>query len=167
MKNLFFVLAILFTFVFGAWGAMRVVKVIQFDRNCEGYLKRAADANTVELAAKNLAVAVKYLKSNKLTSGYTSFLWRTPDEDVGFWYENITSALKELLAVRPDASQLERTNVLMKLRETLLDEGRSVSVTVPAGMSIFPANASYAIVGFFLSFFAGVLWLTALIADDY
>ena len=128
------------------WGGCRIVEDIQFDRGAEGYLKRAADANTVELAEQNLAVAVKFLEENNITSGYTSILWRTPDEDVGFWHKNLTSALQELRSVKPEASQLEKTNVLMKLRETLLDQGESgTKITVPSGISIFPDNKSYAL----------------------
>ena len=42
------------------------VKNIQFDRNCGGYLKRAADANTIELAKVELSRAIKYMDENKL-----------------------------------------------------------------------------------------------------
>lgn len=134
--------------MFLAWFGAHFVNEINLNRNCRGYLKRAADANTVELAKKNLAVAIQYLEENKLTSGYTSVLWRTPDEDIGFWYDNLKSALEELRKVLPEATQLERTNVLMKLRETLLDQGeRGTYVTVPFGMSTFPNNAVYAMWG--------------------
>lgn len=138
-------ITVAFTMAFTIWGVMRIVNNVVFDRNCEGYLKRAADANTIELAEKNLAVAVKYLEDNEFTSGYTSILWRTPDEDIGFWYQNLKSSLDELHAIRPDATRLERTNVLMKLRETLLDEGKNIHVTAPRGISVYPGNVGYAL----------------------
>ena len=37
-----------------------VVKSIKFDQECGGYLKQTADANTIELAAQRLDVAIKY-----------------------------------------------------------------------------------------------------------
>lgn len=102
MKSVF---ATIFTILFLLWAGVRTVNHIQFDRNIGGYLKRAADANTVELAEKNLSVAVEYLEKNGLTSGYTSILYRTPDEDVGFWFTNLKSSLDELHAVKPEAAR--------------------------------------------------------------
>ena len=143
------IVATILTVLFLLWAGVRIVNHIQFDRNIGGYLKRAADANTVELAEKNLSVAVEYLERNGLTSGYPSILWRTPDEDVDFWFTNLKSSLDELHSVKPEAAQLEKTNVLMKLRETLLDQGNkgSTSVTAPSGMSVFPNNTAYALWG--------------------
>ncbi len=31
-----------------------------------------------------------------MTSGYTSILWQTPDEDIGFWYTNLKASQQEL-----------------------------------------------------------------------
>ena len=127
------------------WIGQRTVAYIQFDRKCAGYLKRAADSNTVEMAVGELSIAVQYATRHKLTTGYTSVLWTTPDEDVGFWYSNLTASLKELRSVKPDAGQLEKTNVLMKLRETLLDSGEkgSTVITVPNGITVYPNNTLY------------------------
>ena len=132
---------VLFLIVFG----VRVYKDVIFDRECEGHLKRAADANSVELATQELETALNYLKANKVTEGYTSVMYTTPDEDVGFWYKNLTTSLDELKSLPANTTPLERTNVLMKLRETLLDKGeRSESVTGPSGIGVFPLNALYA-----------------------
>ena len=155
------ILAILFSLLVIAWVVTITVNSIVFDRNCEGYLKRAGDANTVQLAAENLAIAVKYAETEGLTSGYTSGVYRTPDEDVGFWYKNLKASLDELRLIKPDTSRLEQTNALMKLRETLLDEGQSTSVTLPHGISRFPNNRFYAfwiIMSLLLSL---VFWLWA------
>jgi len=128
----------------------RAVKEIQFDRNVEGYLKRAADANTIPLAEEQLAVALKHIESHGMTSGYTSVIYRTPNEDVGFWYKNLAVSMMELKSVKSTASQLEKSNMLMKLRETLLDDNEGDSnVTFPPGISVFPNNLAYA---FFLAF---------------
>ena len=64
-----------------------VFKSIVFDINCGDYLKRAADSNTVELAVDNLKVALNYIEANNMTSGHTSVLYNSPDEDVAFWYD--------------------------------------------------------------------------------
>lgn len=124
---------------------------IAFDVNCQGHLKRAGDANTVEMAEKELAKAVQYMEENGLTTGTTSLFWKTPSNDVTFWYQNIKSSLEELKKITPETSLLERTNVLMKLRETLMDHGK---VTCPGGISLHPNNVAF--------FYAG--WLTGLMA---
>ena len=66
------------------------------------------------------------------------------------------ASLEELRMVPEGATQLEKSNILMKLRETLIDQGQIVHVTVPRGISVFPHNTAY-----FLwalgSLFAGVV----------
>jgi len=130
------------------WGTLRTVNAITYNIDCGGHLKRAADANTVEMAKKELITAIKYLQDNNMTAGYTSVLYRTPDEDIEFWYTNLNQSLGELSAVTNSTSQLEKSNILMKLRETLLDQNKDgTSVTQPAGISIFPKNKIYALFG--------------------
>ncbi|HMQ01708.1 MAG TPA: hypothetical protein PKD79_01410 [Candidatus Doudnabacteria bacterium] len=140
MKMLTFVVA-LSTLGFIGWVVTRTVASIQYDRGCGGHLKRAADANTIDLAVLELEIAVKYLEANNMTSGYTSIIYQTPDEDVGFFYSNLKASLEELKGISPEATPLERSNILMKLRETLLDNGERATVTTkPPGISIFPHN---------------------------
>lgn len=123
-----------------------LVMSIQFDQQCGGYLKQTADANTVELALERINVAIDYMEKNDLTDGYTSVLWRTEDENVGYWYRNIVACRDELEA-NLDASSLEKSNVLMKVRETLTDDGgeSGTKLTVPPGISRFPHNAGFGI----------------------
>ncbi len=43
---------------------------------------------------------------------------------------------------------LEQSNVLMKVRETILDDGsEGVSVTAPSGITIYPSNGVYCLFG--------------------
>mgnify|MGYP001589057389 CR=1 FL=1 len=152
MKGCMLTLSVVLSCAWIGWVATVVVRAIQFDRGCEGYLKRAADANTVALADQNLSVAVDYAQREGMVSGFTSILYRTPDEDVGFWFKNLESSLEELRAGGPEASQLERSNVLMKLRETLLDSGESgMRVTLPSVISLYPHNTAYCIFGWLLA----------------
>lgn len=126
------------------WSGLSIYNAVVFDIHCEGHIKRAADANTIKMAETELDDAIKYLEDHHMTSGYTAVLWNTPDTDVGFWYNNLKSSRDELGKVKEETSQLERTNVLMKLRETLLDHGDSGDhVTAPSGISVFPNNATY------------------------
>ena len=109
-------------------------------------MKRAADANTVDMAKDELKTVIDYLDAHNMTEGYTSILWTTPDADVGFWYKNITTSYDELCSLSDTASGLERSNMLIKLRETLIDHGGEGgdSVTQPSGIAIFPNNVMYA-----------------------
>jgi len=155
MKAILIFIGLLFVLV---WSVPRTILSIQFDRNCTGYLKRAADANTVELAKAQLAIAIQYARAHGDTAGFTSVLYRTPDEDVGFWFSNLTASLQELESLKLDASPLERSNMLMKLRETLLDQGtKSVGVTTPDGISVFPHNMAWAFFGWLAMVFGAGL----------
>lgn len=138
---------ILLCLPFLGWAAARTYNSWMFDIRCGDNIKRAADANKVETATAELEKVVAYMEANRLTSGNTAalqFLWTPPNRDVGFWYTNIKDALAELKALPPTATPLERSNMLIKLRETLLDHGeKGDRVTVPAGISVFPHNALY------------------------
>lgn len=147
----FFIFAML---PFLIWGGTRIVKYIEFQRDCGSFIKTAADANTVELAKQQLENGLKYLDTHDLKNGYTSLFVRTQDENIAFWHNNLKSSLEELNRVTPQTSQLERTNVLMKLRETLLDKGQTESVTAPDGITVYPNNWPFAMWGMF-----SVLWM--------
>lgn len=147
--------------LFMGWVFVRGCSGINFERECGGYLSRAANANTVELAQANIKTALNYLESNNLTSGYTSILYRTPDEDIGYWYSNLIAAKEELQKITADTSQLEKTNILMKLRETLLDNGEQSSYLVcPSGISVYPYNTLFGFYGWIfgvLTFYFGII----------
>ena len=136
-----------------------VYKTIVFSQNCKGYLKQAADANTVELALERLDKAIAYAEKEELTTGYTSILWRTEDDNVEFWYNNLLACRQELLE-GSDGTQLEKTNLLLKIRESLTDENADgTCVTIPNGIARYPSNLFWAIVITlsFLIFCAGFL----------
>jgi hypothetical protein len=149
-----------------------IVDAVQFDRNCEGHLKRAADANSIELAQTELQIAIDYIEKNDLDTGYTSVLYTTPDEDMGFWAKNLNQANNELLAmIATDTStNLEKSNMLIKLRETLLDHkggDTGDSVTVPAGTSRYPNNASYLWLCLSFGLACPLFAIMGLVIDDY
>ena len=120
---------------------------VSLDQNCLGHFKRAADASTIETAEAELGIGLAYLEEKNLTTGYTSVLWKTPDEDIKFWYENIKSAKNELNSLPKNSSSMEKSNMLIKLRETLLDHGNkgSESITCPDGISRYPNNLFFAL----------------------
>lgn len=147
MKKLFISILMIISLLFSLTVITVLIKKhIVLQQKCTGYLMRAANANTIELANTQLAIAIKYLEDNNLTSGYTSVLWKTPDEDIEFWYNNLKISQNELLKVDSTFSALEKTNILMKLRETLTDTNDgSDKLTYPFGLSRYPNNLLWGI----------------------
>lgn len=140
-----------------------IVKAIQFEANCTSYLKMAADANDVHIANKHLTSAIEYLEKNNLTSGNTKIFVYKPTCDIGLWYENLKSAQMQLneVCAKEDLTELEESNMLMKLRETLLDaEG---TVTHPALISLCPDYVGW----FWSMLFIWLLWIGAGFAGYY
>jgi len=127
--------------------AVTLAVYIPFQQGCGGYLKQAADANTIELAQSRVDLAVLYAEENRLTHGYTSIIYRTPGDDLGFWYQNLKAAQSELKSIPANATPLEKSNLLMKLRETLLDQNeKGTTLNVPGGITRYPHNKGYALV---------------------
>ncbi len=155
------IIGVIFLLPLLLWTGVRIYKGVIFDINCTNRIKRAADSNTVELATVEMEAVIRYLETNNLTSGYTSVAYNSPDEDVGWWYSNLKSSLVELRKVTPQTTQLERSNVLIKLRESLLDHSKDGDkVTAPDGISIYPNNKAYAWRGYIsLLLFAGGILL--------
>jgi hypothetical protein len=146
-SKIMFLIAIVSGIVLLTTAVIAIVFSVRFSRNCSGYLERAGNANSIDIARTELKVALDFLEKENLTTGYTSVMYTTPNEDIGFWYNNIKSAYNQLDAIDSDSiSQLEESNILIKLRETLMDahEG-SYHVTVPCGISRHPNNTLFAI----------------------
>lgn len=162
--RVFMVFAIISTIVFFAVCPVMIVKEIVFDMNCTQYIKRAADANTVELAKDELEKAISYAEEEDLTEGIVSIFLHQPQNDIGFWYNNMKEAYSELENLPEEATPLERTNVLMKLRESLTDETDSgISVTMPSGIALYPYNAMYFWIGSISVIFAITFWILTLV----
>ena len=124
-------------------------KGIILDMECTGHLERAANSTNIELASGELDAAISYLDKKGLTSGYTSIFWKTPNEDIGFWYNNIKEANRELKNAPDTISNLEESNMLIKLRETLITNSKDgeESIICPNGLSRYPNNGIFALLG--------------------
>lgn len=153
VTNLMF--ALIMTVVMIVCAVVKYVKMTQFEINCTQYLERAANASTVELAKEELAKVISYAEEKKLTEGVVSVFFRHPRNDIGYWYKNITAAYAELENLSEDATSLEKTNVLMKLRETLTDEGY---VTIPDEIALYPNNVLYFWWGTLSIIFVLIFW---------
>lgn len=119
---------------------------------------------------ETLSIVIAYAEAHGMTTGYTSIVYNTPDEDLGFWYRNLVASRDELARVRPETTPLERSNLLIKLRETLLDHGKNGdSVTDPDGIELWPYNLAYAVWGWLslLSLFGGVVCAFWILEEPY
>ena len=164
LSKIFLTLALVFTAAFGAWGITRMVKSYQFDNNCAVYIDRAANASSVEMAKEELGKAIKYAEDNNLTSGIVSIFLKRPQNDIGYWYKNMKTAYEELENLAEDATPLEKTNVLMKLRESLTDNSY---VICPEGISIYPNNVAYFWWGIISGLGGLALWITFRVVLSY
>ena len=133
MKRLLLYLSIVIFFSSLGYG---VYKDIQFDIQCKGYLELAANANSIELAKSNLDKAIQYIEKNQLTSGNSALFIKSPSNNITFWYANLKACQKEVweFSVK-GGTTLEQTNLLMKLRESLLN---NEVVIVPEFLSMYP-----------------------------
>lgn len=115
-----------------------IAKSVQFGANCKDYLKLSADANSVVLAEKHLTTAINYLEENNITSGQAKLFVAYPKNDISLWYDNLKTAQSQLqeMIESGEYTELEQSNMLMKLRETLLDENGIV--TTPMAVAFQP-----------------------------
>lgn len=140
---------------------------ILFGINIGGHLKRAADANQPTMVIEELEIAIAGMEKedycNDPSAGdqYTSSVYQTPDDDVCFWRENINSTLADLKALPEDASHLEVSNTLMKVRESLLDKDGGLEVTHPPGIAWYPYNRLLDFLEVLSSIAALLLWFGA------
>ena len=137
-----------------------IAKSIQMDANCISYFEMAADANSVALAEKHLTSGIEYLEENNLTNGNTKIFIYKPTKDLGLWYENLKSAQAQLheLHSKEELTELEESNALMKLRETLLNSDGYV--TCPSMISFYPNHVSW----FWYMMLIWLLWIVAIVA---
>ena len=159
MKQIFIILCIICILIPCIVYGVGIVKTIKMDANCIGYFELAADANSVKLAEKHLTTGIEYLERNHLTSGYTKIFVYKPTNDIGLWYENLKSAQAQLqeLCAKDELTELEESNSLMKLRETLLDnEGM---VTHPSLISFHPSASAW----FWSLALIWIIWILAII----
>lgn len=137
------IVALIFTFLLCVGSSFAIASSVAWDYewgiNCTGRLKRAADASSIELATKELDVAINYIEKKGMTKGNTSIFFEVPSNDLEYWYTNLCTTREELKALKPNSSDFEKSNMLMKLRETLLDHSdKGESVTHPSCLSLYP-----------------------------
>jgi len=162
------VVAVIFLII---WGAYLGLAWWQFNKNCGDYLKLTGDAPTVERADGFLEKAIAYIEKTNRVSGNSSIIFKKPTNDVGIWYAQIKAAketTEKIITRGEGVSQLERDNALMKIRETVLDQGeKGTMVTTPDWISLFPYQLFKIILWPLLSVVFGLIGVVIVIRNDY
>lgn len=157
------IMAIITTIAGLGWVGGRIARTMELGINCKQYIERAAYASDVKVAKENLSKAIEYAEKNNLTSGTVSVFLKQPKNDVGFWYNNLKEAYKELEKVSESSTNLESSNVLMKLKDKLMHENEgSLYVTMPNGLDVYPHNVIWFWSGWILLIAIFTLWIVYL-----
>ena len=140
-------LSFIFCLAFLAFVILGIVKDVNANMGYKDYLKLAADAPTVQKSYDFLNKALNYIEENDMTKGSAAIFIKKPSRDIGVWYGQIKGArdtLSEIIKKEDQASQLEKDNALMKVREVLTDDGGDgIRVTIPTGLVLYPLFAWY------------------------
>lgn len=134
----------------------------RYEERCGDYIDLASEAGTVELCEEYLTKVISYLEANNLTSGNTGIIRKNyPSNDLGLFYKNL-NACKETLLQTKSLSALEKSNVLMSVKESLAD------ISTPAHISLYPNTAFHtigvtiAIINMIAAFvYVPLLWMCA------
>jgi hypothetical protein len=125
--------------------SMGCVNGLTFKAKITDNLKLAGDAPSIERADAFLVTALNAIEARGLNSGNAALIFQMPSSDMGIWYQQIkgarltTSTLISKKTSGQVVTQLEQDNALMKIRETVLDQGKEgVSVTGPDNAWIYP-----------------------------
>lgn len=132
----------------GCWCFFAYMNHLKFENGCFGHLTRAGHANTIEAAREEIESAVTFLEKENITEGYTAIFegLKTPDEDIGFWYKNLKASLEQLKKIPKEVSALERSNVLLKLRETVIHaSSKGEDLVCPPGLARYPNNLTWTV----------------------
>lgn len=145
MRKIMLIIALLLTFYTITIIIIDIVLIWRFKIHCEHFLKLAADAPTVELADKYLEKVVSYILKRNLTQGNTAYFIKTPENDLSLWSRQIFEAanlVRELTLKKKEGKEvtpLEESNVLMRIRQTILDEaGDRPIMTIPDYIHVYP-----------------------------
>jgi hypothetical protein len=142
------------------WIGWRWHKSAEFDSATEASLKSSLDLADVEKAEQHLDAVLNYLEQKHLTSGNTSVASSDSRDDLGLWYKTLKVYREQLDRLKKDAAVHKQLTDLMATRSALIDRSQSPVVgLIPSGISVFPSNRQYAIIGWaaVLAFMFGII----------
>lgn len=142
-----FLVSLLLSVPFFSWSITRIVKSNHFDDNCNYHISEALKADgsisskSLDYSANEMRVALSYIESNNLTTGYTTISDRQQDEDLGLYYSGLKTKLAYIDGLKSKTpEELERYRLYVDMRNMKPKE-----LNYPAGISVFPHNTAYMI----------------------
>lgn len=161
--RLFFVSVMLFV-PFFSWAITRIVKSNQFDDNFTYHVQEALDHSaTIEIKSltyseKQMELALAYLESNKLTSGWTTISGRTKSEDLSVFHDDIKKKYDYILDLKnSNTDKLQTFKDYVSFRQLKRSE-----VVVPDGISIYPHNTFY-LIWFYAALLSAILGIVGMV----
>ncbi len=161
MKAVTTIASVFFVLILIVYGIARGYVQYRFDVDCGAHLVRAANAPTIPLALESMDTVLAYCEEHGKTQGHSDIFLNKPENDVGYWYERLVSARDELRTVQADASSMAATNLLMKLRETITDNG---NLTLPTAIATFPNHIAWAFWGWTITILTVISILSCIAA---
>ena len=135
---------------------------LKWQANCGEWLQQASNANSASIGLERLTNAINYLESNKITQGSSHIIYATPNTNVEIWYQNLKAAQKQLQdsVNNKNLSNLEESNILMKLRETLTEKD---AVIVPENIVYYPNGFMFLFGSLFFVCLSAIIFMVVLI----
>lgn len=118
---------------------------LEVKQRCVGPLSQTANSASVELASERLGIAMDYIEEREWTDGYSHVFIKTEDANVGVWYQNLNAAYSKLVeASNRELTDLEESNLLMKTREVIIDQGQNGNsvVVMPSNITYYPNHVA-------------------------
>lgn len=137
-----FAISVLLAMPFFGWAITRIVKNQEFDNNATYYIDGASKAKDIKSACEQINIANDYLVNNGLTSGYTSIISRTPDEDLFVFYQDIDKKMKYFCLTK---DYTDESYIILYQKYVDMREMKPHDISVPPGISIYPYNLLYLI----------------------
>lgn len=167
MRAISILMIVLFCITAAFLAVPPIMRNINLNVTCIGFLERAANANTTTLAEQQLEKALAEIERRGWTNGSSAVMFNHPQCDIGYWHENLTASLEELKSLPDTATGLEKSNMLMKLRETLYEQGeKSAHIILPPNINYYPNQVAWVVWWWIGSLLLVVFAICALAALD-
>lgn len=126
-------ISILFAMPLFSYSCTRFVKAQRFDNNCGYYINSGMDHNNPD----DLDTAIKYLETNGLTTGNTTIIDRSVEDDLAIFYKDLKTKAAYLRNTHDyDMAAYKEYATMLNLKPT--------PILVPLGISVFPHNTLFA-----------------------
>lgn len=155
-----FLFSIILIVPFFGWAITRIVKDQRFDDNCTYHIQQGLSSNDLTYSSSEIELAIAYLETNHLTSGYTTIAGKDQSEDLALFNSTLRKKYIYINFLKEKTpEEIKKYEEFYELRNFSTPGRQSlpaVSVYVPSGISVYPYNTSYMIWMFISIIFAAL-----------